>query len=233
MPRKKDAQPPTPPPLKRTAQLAEAAFKRLQQAILSRELNQGDTVREQRLAREWNIGRTPMREAVRRAAEFGYLVLRPNQAPTVRQLSPDDIRQIYAIREMLECYALKEAKKHITDEDILKLRELADEAETATKGRLAAQLIFDATLHETWTSRCGNNWLVEAIDRLLIYRPNLANLLATRSALAEQAFEEHKAILIALEARNFTKAIRMLGVHIKNSGIVLAHITQEPITPES
>jgi DNA-binding GntR family transcriptional regulator len=228
MPKKKPSVQPIPAPKKRTARLAEAAFQRLQQAIISRELKQGDTVREQRLAREWNIGRTPMREAVRRAAEFGYLILRPNQAPTVRQLSADDIRQIYSIRELLECHALKEAEPHITDLELKKLRTISDKVDNTTKGRLAAQLSFDMAFHSLWISKSENPWLTQAIDRLVIYRPNLANLLANRRELAERGFDEHKGILEALEARDVRKAVRLLGQHIKNSGNTLAQLTQDP-----
>jgi len=229
MPKKQKSTLAKTPPTKRTAHLAESAFQRLQHAILTRELKQGDTVREQRLAREWNIGRTPMREAFRRAAEFGYLILRPNQAPTVRQLSPDDILKIYSIRELLECQALREAAKNIRPEDIKKVRTLANKAEAAVKGRLAAQLTFDASLHDLWFVNCDNVWLAQAIERLLIYRPNLSNLLVNRRVLAEEAFAEHIAILEAIEAGDFRKAARLLGQHIRGSAIIIARLTEEPL----
>jgi len=219
---KKKSSPPTS--TKRSAQLAEVAFQRLQRAILSQELKQGETVREQKLAREWQMGRTPMREAFRRAAESGFLILRPNKAPTVRLLSPDDIRKIYAIRELLECQALREAEKNIKPEDVQSLRDMATKADKAVRGRLAAQLAFDVSLHDLWFVNCENHWLTQTIERLLIYRPQLSNLLVKRRALADAGFEEHKAILAAIETGDYRKASRLLGLHIRGRGATVAEI---------
>ncbi len=88
--------------LRRSGQTADQIFRRLIEAILSGEFPNGSVIREARLARDWKTGRTPLREAMRRAAESGFIVLRPNQAPIVRPLTADDIRDLYELREVLE-----------------------------------------------------------------------------------------------------------------------------------
>lgn len=80
--------------VKRTAHQEEDAFLRLRNAVLTGAFSEGAPLMEARLAREWGIGRTPFRQAVRRAAEFGYLTLRPNKPPIIRRLSADDIKNI-------------------------------------------------------------------------------------------------------------------------------------------
>ena len=77
---------PSPRRNKRKADTAKQVFQRLVEAILTGELESGIALREASLAREWNVSRTPLREAVRRAAEGGLLVLRPNQPPLIRSL---------------------------------------------------------------------------------------------------------------------------------------------------
>jgi DNA-binding GntR family transcriptional regulator len=209
---------------KRSAQLAETTFKQLQQAILSGELKPGERVREQRLAREWGIGRTPLREAVRRAAELGYLILRPNEAPRVRKLSAQDILQIYSLREVLECFALRAAWPKLNGANLQRLRELAKRAESATnaKQKIELQLAFDAALHQLWIKGDGNPWLACSLDRLLIYRPNLVEILMSHRALAERAFEEHCALLAAIEGKNLKSAVWLLTNHIRKSAKVLS-----------
>ena len=225
--------PPSPKkPLKRTAQSAEIAFQTLRKAILTGEFKEGDVVREVRLVREWGIGRTPLREAIRRAAEFGYLVLRPNHAPVVRQLSAEDIIQIYALRAVLECFALESAWDKLKESDIKNLRRLAEAARKAKDPdrRLHAQFAFDNALHLLWTGRSGNSWLVTILERLFIFRPNYqskdVNMLTERPDVTENAFEDHLGILDALERKDLTAARRLLRQHIQHAGTVLAGLHQ-------
>jgi len=215
-------------PVKRTAQSAEIAFQTLRKAILTGELKEGDKVREIRLARQWKIGRTPLREAIRRAAESGYLILRPNHAPIVRELSAADILQIYALRKVLECYALECAWNELRESDFESLRKLEGKVQTAKSGRsrLHAQFTFDNALHQLWVTKNGNPWLISIVERLLIFRPNYqsrdVNILAGRPDLTDAAFEDHQKILAALIQRDLPRALRALRRHISEAGTILA-----------
>ena len=71
---------------KRTADTAEQVFQRLVEAILTGELEGGAVVPEAKLARQWHVSRTPLREAVRRVAEAGLLILRPTKPPSFDRL---------------------------------------------------------------------------------------------------------------------------------------------------
>ncbi len=99
--------------VKRRAQTAERVFQRLVEAIVTGAIPSGSPMRESSLAKQWGVSRTPMREAVRRAAEGGLLILRRNRTPLVRAFTPHDIDCLYQMREVLEILALQEAWKHI------------------------------------------------------------------------------------------------------------------------
>lgn len=223
--------PPKPKQTKRTADLSEIAFQRLRQAILMGELKEGERVRESRLAAEWGLGVTPLREAVRRMAALGYLVLQPNHAPVIRKLTGEDILEIYAIREALECFALRHNWGTISKSDLKRLRTLVEKAKTApTKNRqLQAHLVLDGELHQLWTSPEKSPWLASILERLLSYRPNLMKVLIAHSGFVDEAFEEHRQILEALEKRDLDLALKRLGCHIKKSGTVLAALTDRSI----
>ena len=213
---------------KRAADLSEIAFQRLRQALLTGELKEEDRVREARLATEWKIGVTPLREAVRRMAALGHFILKPNHAPVVRKLSGDDIREIYAIREVLECFALRRSWKKILQGDLERIGKLAAKATAATtkKKRLQAQFVLDTALHQLWVSNEKTPWLASILERLLTYRPNLMNVLASHATLVEEAFGEHLQILEALKDRDIDLAIERLGHHIQKAGSVLAELTE-------
>jgi len=220
--------PPADQPRKRTGDLAELAFERLREAILTGELKEGERVREVRLAAEWKMGITPLKAAVRRLAGMGYLVLRPNHAPIVRKLEASDIEEIYELREMLECHALRKKAAGIAKSDLAALRQMVNkvEATTSPASRLRAQFALDTKLHELWSFGPTNPWLTASLEGLLIYRPNLTHVLKAHPELVERAFEDHKRILTALEKGNIEKAVLLLSEHIKKSGTALAALNK-------
>ena len=213
---------------KRAADLSGIAFERLRQAILTGELKGGDRVRESRLAAEWNIGVTPLREAVRQMAAIGYFILEPNHAPVVRKLSGDDIREIYAIREVLECFALRRSWETISEDDLKRVRCLAEKANAAkTKSsRLRARFSLDTELHQLWISPENNPWLASILERLITYRPNLIKVLIAHATFVDEAFDEHQQILAALQKGDIDLAVERLSYHIRKSGSVLAELTE-------
>jgi len=217
-------------PGKRTARLAETAFRKLQEAILSGKLREGEAVRESRLARQWEIGRTPLREAVRRAAESGYIVLRPNRAPLVRMLTASDLRHIYQLREVLECFALERAWRTLPRTAVLRLGKIAAQADaySGSRNRLRAQFLLDRELHQLWIIHSRNPWLASILERLLIYRPNLVGFLIDHVDLSEAAFHEHKEILKAIKQGRFRRSLELLARHIRRSGVVLATLLENP-----
>ena len=219
---------PKPKPKKRAADLSGIAFERLRQAILTGELKEGDRVRESRLAAQWDIGVTPLREAVRQMAAIGYFILEPNHAPVVRKLSGDDIREIYAIREVLECFALRRSWDSISEDDLKRVRVLAEKANAAkTKSsRLRARFSLDTELHQLWISPENNPWLASILERLITYRPNLIKVLIAHATFVDEAFDEHQQILAALEKGDIDLAVERLGYHIRKSGSVLAELTE-------
>jgi DNA-binding GntR family transcriptional regulator len=203
----------------RTSRLAEKAFQRLQEAVITGKLKEGEIVRESRLARQWNLSRTPLREAVRRAAECGYLVLRPNQAPMVRRLTAEDIRHIYSLREILECFALRSAWTHLSCDNIEPLQKLVRQIKRMPDSRetLRLQFSLDRRLHRLWIDASQNPWLISILDRLILYRPNLVNVLKRHLELSTQAFNEHAEILQAIASRDLERAASALCRHIQNS----------------
>jgi len=212
---------------KREADLGEIAFQRLMQAIASGELKEGERVKESRVAQEWNIGVTPIREAVRRVAALGYLVLKPNHAPIVRRLSREDISQIHGVREALEGFALESKWNSLKDSELARLRKMASVCERA-KGvrRFDAMIRFDEELHGLWTTETKNPWLESSLERVVLYFPRLTKSLMAHADYMETSFLEHLEILGALEERNRGKALRLLANHIRQAGKILADLTQ-------
>lgn len=210
--------PPRTRSLKRPGTTAEALFERLVQAILDGQFTAGEPLREARLARAWHVSRTPLREAVRRAAEAGFVTLRPNQAPVVRQLTGADIAAIYDLRALLEMRAFDLAWPHFQKADIATLdRRLIAARPGQSRGWQRRCLAFDRALHESWMDRCGNPWLAADLQRhyrlLLIFQ----GWMGRDDRALERAYREHLTILRELRGGNRSAARRALDRHIANS----------------
>jgi len=205
-------------PLKRSGQTADQIFDRLIEAILSGEFPSGSVVREAPLARDWKVSRTPLREAVRRAAESGFIVLRPNQAPIIRLLTAEDIRDLYDLREVLELHALNLAWPHLSDGQIKSLRALATRARPRDARDWPQRCLkFDLALHGLWTQRCGNSWLVADLERHYQFLRIFQSWIGRDLGALAKSYDEHLAILDALEAGDQTEAVARLRRHIQAS----------------
>jgi DNA-binding GntR family transcriptional regulator len=203
--------------LKRPADIAEHVFQRLVEAILQGEFVSGQPLREAALARAWHVSRTPLREAVRRAAENGLLILRPNQAPLIRPFSIEDVRMLYDLREVLEDFALDTAWPALLGESCSRMMTLARRI-TPHQGRWQERsLEFDIRLHHWWTEHCGNPWLRADLAQHFQFLRIFQRWIGRDPAAVLQGYYEHLAVLEAIQNRDRRQARSALKLHIRNS----------------
>ena len=208
--------------LKRSGQMPERAFQRLVEAVLKGDVKGGMILREVRLARQWKIGRTPLREALRRAAESGFVLLRPNRPPIVHAPSEQDIRDLYELRELLEMRAFHIAWPQITTEDIRGVEKLASQANPSTGKRWQKRsLRFDVALHELWTKQCTNTWIANDLRRHYRLLHVFINWFGRSDETLLAAYREHVGILDALKRQNEQEAGELLRAHIRRAASVV------------
>ena len=97
-----------------------SAYESIRESIIKGVYKPGTRLTEESLANELNISRTPVREALKQLETEG-LVTPLKRGVIVKNYTPEDIRQIYDLRALLEGYAASQAAIHRTDEDIEKL----------------------------------------------------------------------------------------------------------------
>ncbi len=194
-------------------------FHKLVEAILAGDLPAGGVLKESELAARWHVSRTPIREAVRRAAEAGFVTLRPNRTPIVKALSEDDVRGLYDLREVLEAHALELAWDAISECDIARLASLAERAHDAAGSTawVRACLDFDLALHGTWATRCGNAWLMADIARLHQFLRIFQHWIGNDPTALAAAYDEHVAIVDALRGSDRAIAVTLVRDHIRAS----------------
>src|SRR5580704_11904853 len=97
--------------------LSAAVIERLRDKILSGELREGEQLRQDAIASEFEISRIPVREALSHLAAEGLITIVANRGAVVSALSPDEIMQMFETRAVLECYMLRCAIPNMKKED--------------------------------------------------------------------------------------------------------------------
>ena len=97
----------------------------LEEAIVSGEIAPGTVLRQEQLSEQYQVSRTPVREALRRLAALGLVSFVPNRGVRVRTLSREELREAFLVRAELESLATELATPRITADGVAAL----DEAE--------------------------------------------------------------------------------------------------------
>jgi DNA-binding GntR family transcriptional regulator len=95
----------------------------IEEAIVSGELAPGSVLRQEQLSEQFNVSRTPIREALRRLAALGLVDFVPNRGVRVRTISREELHEAFLVRAELESLATELAAQRMTPEDLEELEE--------------------------------------------------------------------------------------------------------------
>ncbi|WP_006243594.1 GntR family transcriptional regulator [Mycolicibacterium tusciae] len=197
------------------ATLVELAEHRLRDAILSGALQPGDKVVEEQLCADLGISRAPLREALRLLAQQGLVERFPRRGSRVAEWSPEDILQLFALRQVLECHAIETALPLAdVDTSLQTVRAALDAMRIATDDldRDDAHRRFHAAV----VGLAGNRQLDIALEPILLklQLPMAMNFRAeARHRSARDGIDRHQAILAALATNDQSVVIAALNEH--------------------
>lgn len=206
----------TTTPLTRKIPLYQQAYNEIKKAILTGKFVPGTKISENILAEQFQVSRTPLREAIRQLQQEG-LVISDGVSTTIVELNVKDFEELCHCRLILEKEVIKLSLENITDEDIQILDRFLEQAEqhSANPEDYLEVLKYNAQFHDHIINCCGNKRLVQLLSQtrslLLLYR---ANALFKASNKLD-FIKEHRDILNALKERNADKAIAAIEAHSK------------------
>jgi DNA-binding GntR family transcriptional regulator len=217
--------------------LVDKLAAELQARVLSGELPAGTRLRQEALAEQFGVSRTPVREALRQLQAAGIVELRPRRGALVRGLSPREIRDAYEVRAELEGLAAELAAQRIRDDQTDRLHAAQSQFREALGRTVAARKrgseVADAeialwgrandTFHQVIQEAAGNDVLVATLGRLHRSFPrDLSRTVLSESApLLRENVEEHEAILEAIERRDPASARDLMQRHVRHSGTLV------------
>ncbi|MFJ3659895.1 GntR family transcriptional regulator [Streptomyces sp. NPDC090119] len=143
----------------------ERVLAALRQDIIAGRLGPGDRLVERELAERYGVSRVPVREAIRALVGEGFVLFESARRTVVRRLTPDDVRELFELREALEVYAAGLAAARATPEALERLRETLAEAATATAaGEAEAITDVNTRFHDRILAMAGNGLLVSVLE---------------------------------------------------------------------
>jgi len=209
-----DQAPVTGSPLSRRALYLDVA-ERLRQQIFRRELEPGSWIDEQKLAVEYGISRTPLREALKVLAVEGLVTMKLRRGAYVTEVSSADVRNVYHLLALLESDAAGEVARKATAVELTELRTLHDRLEKQTRNREAFFAANEA-FHLRLLAIDGNRWRMQIVtDLRKVMKLNRHHSLFKQGRLA-QSLDEHRALMNALERRDANTAQRLMREHFDN-----------------
>ena len=211
------AEPTTIPPEEAPAArlVAERAYVELRDRIVTLRLAPGTALREDELMREMAIGRTPLREAVKRLALENLVAVQPRRGTFVTGVEASDIVNITEVRAELEGYAAELAALRMHGEARAAAEALVDEIEEVTKPHEQEWLMrFDERIHHFIWEASGNPYLVETLERYFTHSLRIWYLVLDRVPGLGHAVHDQMHLLDALLARDGAGARNIMREHV-------------------
>lgn len=199
----------------RSRSLPALVQNEIERLILSGELGAGEKLNESRIALRLGISRGPVRDSFRTLEEMGLVRLEKNRGAFVREVSADEVADIYEIRAALDEAVGRRLATRITGAQLQELRSIVDQMDQAARSQdLDAYHPLNIQLHERLIEFAGNPKL-GAIYRRLVNELTLfrRNTLAHFGAIAISN-SEHRAIIDAIAAGDPDAAGKAMHDHI-------------------
>ena len=201
--------------------LREEIREQLIDDILSGRLAPGTRIVETRLAQELGVSQAPVREALHDLELFGFVVSSPFRGTQVRNISPDDLLEIYPVRAVLEGVAARAAATRIDDATLALLEEaLGAMRDAAARDDHRAHVAANVAFHQIIIDASGNRmlqhvWQTMRLATTTFVTQSMTQL--THRSLAEIG-ERHVTLLDALRARDPIRAEAAMRRHIEEPG---------------
>lgn len=197
--------------------LADQIFEKLENDILTGKYQRGQLLTEIKLSESLGVSRTPVREALRRL-EQEHIIEETSKGSLVLGITPDDLKDIYLIRQNIEGLAAYRAAKVITDEQLNELTEILDLQEFyASRGDAVHIKGVDHQFHELIYKYSGSNIIYNTLKPLHKKVQKYRQVSVQNSERAIDSVEEHRQILNALKAHDSQLAKETMTQHVINA----------------
>jgi len=187
----------------------------LRQRIYKRELEPGSWIDELKIAEEFGISRTPLREALKVLAAEGLITIKVRRGAYVTEVSETDLRDVYHLLSLLESDAAGVVANKATDAQVAELQVLHKQLEAAL-GNRDKFFALNERFHMRLLEIAGNRWRDQMVaDLRKVMKLNRQNSLL-KAGRVKESMLEHRGIMEAIAQRDAKAAVKRMQDHFRN-----------------
>lgn len=199
--------------------MVQQAYDHLLTALMTLQIAPGERIAIDQVARRLNISQTPIREALSQLEAEKLVYKLPNVGYRASaQMSREEVRDLYTLRQLIEPYAAARAAEAMTERSVAELEAIDRDMSEVMDGDASAYSRFaeaDDRLHRLIATMSGNRLIADTIERLHAHLHIFRALYSTNAPT--EAAREHRAIIDALIARDADAAADAVRTHLERS----------------
>jgi len=202
-----------------TVVAAARAYEAIKSRIIECSYPPGAKISEARLVEELGVGRSPIRTALARLRSEGWIDVSPQSGSYVKKLTPQEMKEIFDFRLLLEAHVARLAAENISDEQLRRLKVALRRARPLDGGEYDHLTFddfdaFDSMVHATIYEAGGNSLIGSVLQNLLEKAQWLKKSTPSTPARMKKWFAELERIIEALEAHDPELTAQRLQEHI-------------------
>jgi len=203
-------------PLREAQSLSDEAYAQIRSMIISCQLSPGSVISESELMEQLEMGRTPIREALRNLANEKLIEVYPRRGMFVAGVDVKDLAAISEVRGQLEILAASYAAERATAADKAAITQLIKEID-AIKGepKMMKLINLDQRIHHQIYAATQNEFLVATLDQYYAHALRIWFMALDRISELEDAIIEHRALLKAILDGDKSAAEKAMREHIE------------------
>ena len=196
--------------------VVDSTYHQIKKMILIKELRAGQRLSEIGLAEQLLVSRTPVREALRRLSNDGFVYLVPNSGVWVASPTKKEVVDAYAVRSRLESWSISMAVSNVTSLFLARLEDTIETERAVFKDRdIERYLEVNSLFHLTIAEAAGNavlcSYVADILSKTFIYMVFFERFFDFAN---NPSLDEHCRILEALRQRNEQRCIALTEEHV-------------------
>jgi len=193
--------------------LSDRAYAALRDRLVTLEIPPGAPIDEEALTRELGVGRTPVRESVRRLVLEGLVVVYPRRGTFASAINITSLSDITDVRTVLEAHAAARAATLADEADVNEARALVAQLDSLAAAQ-EPMMELDARIHRFVHRCCRNPYLAQDLDRYLNMSLRIWHLTSDRLPPLADRVRDHRDLLEAICRGDADTAGRIAGEHV-------------------
>ena len=199
----------------RLATLKDNVVEIISDAIFTGRMKPGERVNESQLARDLEVSRAPIREALQQLQEQGLIINHPRRGMFVVHLQDEDLQKINSVRLVLEAEAMRLARANFNQASHAKLTQVLERMERSENAAPSARVKLDVEFHKTIWGLAGNEFMERTLINLTAPLFAYGVIRATKADKVSHVIHSHRPLLAYLAGTAKIPAERVLADHLK------------------